>query len=912
MRLFAREDAIAALDGLLESAREGRSGALVLRGEPGIGLTSLLDYAVGSASDMRVARVAGVESEMELTFAAVHQLCVSMLDRLDAVSAPQRDALASVFGLTGGRPPDSFLVDLAVLSLLSHVAEEQPLLCVLDDAHWLDQPSAEALAFVGRRLRAESVALVFALHNSARARTPLAGLPELRVARLSHEDSHEVLGSVVDGPIEAGVRERVVTAATGNPLALLELTAELTRDQLAGAADLPQPLHLGSRLEQSFLAEIRGMPPETRTLLLLAAAEPEGSASLLWSAAALLGIPAEAAAPAEADRLLQLGPRIAFRHPLIGVAIYGAASTAERKAVHRALVEAIDPSLEPDLHAWHRAAAALEPDEDMAADLERSAARAKGRGDYTAAGACLVRAAQLTPDPNLRTGRTLAAAQAELAAGAFGRANALLAEASSQSLDKLQRAQALRLRGAISFGLRQGYDGCAMLLQAAKALEPINVRLARDTYLEALEAAIHTSRLGGHGRVLDVATAALSAPAVPESEVGAADLLLDGLASLLTSGHQAAVPTVRRALEALHQADELRWLPLGCLAAREIWHDEALHALTTRHVQLVRHASATDKDPLALERLETMDDVVSGRFEIAEARFAEAREPSGAARDPEPLSHFTPGEVIVAVWRGRAEEARHLAEACAHEGTARGLGSYVTFAKYAIAVLEISLGNYWAALTQAREACEDEGVYMATAALPELVEAAVRSGDREIASLALRRLSERTVPSGTDWALGTLARSRALLAEGPEADPLYQEAIEHLERTRVAPHLARTHLAYGEWLRRMRRRRDSRNQLSTALDMFVSMGSQAFAERARVELTATGEHVRRRTAETVDVLTPQEARIARLAGDGASNPEIAAQLFISPRTVEYHLSKVFRKLGVSSRTQLARIMPREG
>jgi len=377
-------------------------------------------------------------------------------------------------------------------------------------------------------------------------------------------------------------------------------------------------------------------------------------------------------------------------------------------------------------------------------------------------------------------------------------------------------------------------------------------------------------------------------------------------------GHQAAVPTVRLALEALHQAEELRWLPVGCLAAREFWHDEGLHALTTRHLQLIRDASASSKLPLAHEHLQAMDDAVSGRFKIAEARFAEARELATAAGDTEPVSHFGPGELIVAAWRGRAQEARDLAEACAHEGTARGLGSYVTFAKYAIAVLEISLGHYRAALTSAREACEDEGVYTATAALPELVEAASRTGDREIALSALGRLSERTLPSGTNWALGTLACSRALLAEGSDAGPLYEEAIEHLERTRAAPHLARTHLAYGEWLRRMRRRRDSRDQLSTALDMFVSMGAQAFAERARVELMATGEHVRGRAADTdMDVLTPQEARIARLAGDGASNAEIAAEMFISPRTVEYHLSKVFRKVGVSSRTQLARIMPRE-
>jgi DNA-binding CsgD family transcriptional regulator len=909
MQLLGREREVPALHGLLDATRAGRGGALVLRGEHGVGLTALLEYAVASASDMRVVRGRGAAAESTLAFAALHQLSVSMLDRLDELPGPQQDALAAAFGRIGGPPPDRFLVGLAVLGLLAKAAEERPLLGVIDDVHWLDPASAEALAFVGCRLAGEAAALVLAVHEPDRPGASLAGIPDLRVGSLPQDAARALLASVVSGPLDATVRERLLAEAGGIPLGLVELPAQLTPDQLAGLSTLPEPLPVGERLRHSLVGSVGALPPETRTFLLLAAAAPKAAASVIWTAAARLAISVDAAAPAEAGGLVRVGQQIVFRHPLVRLAIYEAASVAERRKVHQALAETIDPRVDPDRRAWHRASASLAPDEDVATELEGAATRAKGRGDDASAAALLERAAGLTPDPGRRYGRTLAAVQAAVAAGSLGRATFLLAEAHPQPVDGLQRAEAERLRASIALALGQAADRATMLLSAARTLEPLDVRLARDSYLEALEAAVYTGRLGS-GSLLETAQAARSAPPAPESRADPSDLLLDGLALLVSAGHEAATPAVRRAIEALRGADEPRWLALGCLAAIEIWDDEGLHELTTRRAELVGGLGGHPL-PLALDPLAGMDDVLAGRLGTATAPFAEARDLPDQAEDGAGL--IRPGELIAAAWRGRAAEARGLTEACMREAFARDLGLYVAVARYAIAVLELGLGRYEAAASAARQACEEPALYVVTSALPELIEAAARTGERELAFSAVGRLAERTLPSSTEWGLGTLARSQALLAEGAEAERLYQQAIGHLRRSRASPQLARAHLVYGEWLRRERRRREAREQLRTARDMFVFMGAQAFGERARVELAATGEHARRGAKKSsADLLTPQEAQIARLVADGASNGEIAARLFISPRTVEYHLHKVFRKLDVSSRTQLARALRETG
>ena len=901
-RLRDRRREREALDRLVEAARAGRSGALVVRGQSGIGKTALLEYTVESASDFQMAAAAGVESEMELAFAALHQLCSPMLDRLDRLPTPQRDALAAAFGLSADGSPDRFLVGLAVLSLLSDAAGERPLLCVVDDAQWLDRASAQTLAFVARRLGAESVALVIAVAvREPSEAAEFAGIPELLVEGLSAADARALLASVMPGPLDERVRDRIVGETQGNPLAILELPRGLTPAELAGGFGLPRTLPLASRIEESFLRRVQALPSETQRLLLLAAAEPVGDPVLLWRAAERLGIGVEAAAPAEAGGLLHLDHRVEFRHPLVRSAVYWAASRADRRSAHGALADATDPEVDPDRRAWHLAQAALGPDEEVADELERSAGRAQARGGLAAAAAFLERAAGLTPEPARRAARELAAARAMLRVGAPGATSEMLARAEAGPLDELQRAQLEHLRGQVEFTLKRGSDAPPLLLRAARRLERLDVWLARETYLEALEAALFAGRLGSGRGVAEAAEAARAAPPAPEPP-RAVDLLLDGLTALLTDGYVAGVPTLRRALSAFLSEDAIRWFFFACRAADELWDDEAAFALTTRQVQLARDAGALTVLPIALDALAKLL-VRTGDFAAAAAVLEEA----GAVTAATGNAPIVSGPLVLAAWRGQEQRTSELIEASIQDATTRGEGRVVTLTEYATAVLQNGLGRQRAAFAAAQRACQYEEL-LSVWVLPELVEAAARSGERELAADAVRRLSERTRACGTEWALGTGARSRALLNEGEVAERLYREAIGRLGRCRAATDLARAHLLFGEWLRRERRRLEAREQLRTAQEMFASMGAEAFAARAARELRATGEHARRRTVETMSQLTAQEAQIARLAFEGHSNPEIGARLFISPRTVEYHLHKVFTKTNISSRSQLDRVL----
>jgi DNA-binding CsgD family transcriptional regulator len=923
-RLRDRRREREALDRLLEAARAGRSGALVVRGQPGIGKTALLGYTVESASDFRMARATGVESEMELAFAALHQLCSPMLDRLDRLATPQRNALAAAFGLSADGSPDRFLVGLAVLSLLCDAAGKRPLLCVVDDAQWLDQASAQTLAFVARRLGAESVALVIAVTvREPSQAAEFAGLPELLVEGLSATDARALLASVMPGPLDESVRDRIVCEAKGNPLALLELPRGLTPAELAGGFGLPRTLPLASRIEDCYLRQAQALPAETQRLLLLAAAEPVGDPVLLWRAAERLGIGVEAAAPAEAAGLLRLNDRVEFRHPLCRSAVYWAAALADRRSAHGALAGATDPKADPDRRAWHRAAATVEPDEEVADELERSAGRAQARGGLAATAAFLERAAGLTPEPARRAARQLAAARAKLAAGAPNAASELLARAGAGPLDELQRAQLERLLAHIEFILGRGSGAPPLLLSAARRLERLDVRIARETYLEALEAALFAGRLGSRHGVLEAAETARAAPPAREPP-SVVDLLLDGLAALLTEGYAAGVPMLRRALTALGGEHVLRrLLPASTIAvemwddeaamvrrllpastiAVEMWDDEAAVALATRWVQLARDAGALSVLPMALISLANLW-VRAGDFAGATELVEEASAIT-AATGNEPI---VSGPLVLAAWRGQDQGTSELIEASIQDANARGEGMVVTLTEYATTVLQNGLGRHRAAFAAAQRACQYEDLLSAWV-LPELIEAAARSGERELAADAVRRLSERTRVCGTEWALGTEARSRALLSEGEVTERLYREAIGRLGRCRAATDLARAHLLFGEWLRRERRRLEAREQLRTALEMFASMGAEAFAARAARELRATGEHARRRTAQTMSQLTAQEAQIARLACEGHSNPEIGARLFISSRTVEYHLHKVFTKTNITSRSQLDRVLP---
>jgi DNA-binding CsgD family transcriptional regulator len=897
--LHGRRSEREALNRLLEAVRGGQSRVLVVCGEAGVGKTALVESVIGSASGFRVARAVGVESEMELAFAALHQLCAPMLDRLDRLPAPQRDALGVAFGLSAANPPDRFLVGLAVLSLLAEVAEEQPLVCVVDDAHWLDRASAQALVFVARRLLAESVALVWVTREAG---DELDGLPKLAVEGLRNGDARALLGSAVRVPLDERVRERLVAETRGNPLALLELPRGFTAAQLAGGFGLPDALPLSGRIEDSFRRRLTGLPAETQRLLLVAAADPVGDPVLVWRAAGRLGIGVQAAT--ETDGLLAIGARVTFRHPLVRSAVYRAASTKDRQAVHRALAEATDPAVDPDRRAWHLAAAALGPDEAVASELERSAGRAQARGGLAAAAAFLERATALTPEPSCRARRALAAAEAKHQAGAFDAALRLVGIAEAGPLTELQRAQVALLRGEIEFAVNRGRDAPPLLLSAAKRLEPLDIGLARVTYLEALSAAISAGRLGAPDGVRRTADAARRAP--PSLEPARApDLLLDGLAVLHTEGYAAGTPMLKRALRAfrgdeLSSKDGIRWLWLACRTAMDLWDDESWFVLSARQIQLARDAGALTVLPLALN-LRAGIRLFAGDFAAAETLSEEADAVSDALANP----HVPHAPLFLAAWRGQRAETSRLTADVDRDATARGEGRTIGVAKYATAVLYNGLARYNDALTAARQAAaypQDPAFF--TWGLVELIEAATRSGEAELAGDALRRLSELTRISGTDWALGVEARSSALLSEGEAAERLYRQAIEALERTRVRVELARAHLVFGEWLRRERRRLDAREQLRTAHTLFTDFGMEAFAERARVELQATGEHQRTRSVETRDDLTAQEAQISRLASEGATNHEIAAQLFISPSTVDYHLRKAFRKLGVKSRHQL--------
>jgi len=905
-----RRSECATLDRLLEGLRVGRSGSLVVRGEPGIGKSELLGYLSERASGCRVVRASGVESEMEIAFAGLHQLCAPMLDRRDRLPGPQRDALGVVFGLNGGEAPDRLIVALAVLSLLSDAAQERPLLCLIDDAQWLDRASAQALAFVARRLGAESVVMVFAAREPGRE---VSGLAELVVKGLPSDAARALLGTVILGPLDTRVRDRIIAETRGNPLALLELPRGASAAELAGGFGLPNALPLSSRIEDNFLRRLEGLPTASQLLLLLAAADPIGDPVLVWRAATRLGIGPEAAAPATAAGLLEFGVRdVRFRHPLVRSAIYRTAKLDERQRVHRALAEATDPELDPDHRAWHRAQAAPGPDEEVAAELERSAGRARARGGLAAAAAFLERATALTQEPTRRATRALDAARAKLHAGAFDAALQLLGAAEAGPLNELQSAWAELLRAQIAFAANRGSDAPSLLLDAAERLAPLDVTLARETYLDALSAALFAGRLGGGVGILQVAEAARRAhPAVEPP--GALDLLLDGIALLLTEGHAAGALTLKRALTAFRRFvvsrdGGMRWFWLASHAATDLWDDEAWDVLSGRQVELARDAGALAVLPISLNNRAGLL-VFAGEFGAAASLVEEARAVTDATG-----SHFAPySDLLLAAWRGLEADATELIDAAGADAMQRRQGLVLTFTHWVSAVLHNGLGRYEDALAAALQATEyPEELRFSTWALAELVEAAARSGNTESAADGLQRLAETTRPSGTDWALGIEARSRAMLSRGEVAESLYREAIERLGRSRIRVELARAHLVYGEWLRRERRSLDAREQLRTAHEMFTAIGMDAFAERASRELLAAGETARKRTVETGDPLTPQEAQIARLARDGLSNPEIGARLFLSPRTVEYHLRKIFAKLGIRSRTQLHRVLAADG
>lgn len=901
---------------LLAMARSGSSRVLVLRGEAGVGKTALLQYLSARADGFRVTRVSGIESDMELAFAGLHQVCLPLLDRVGELPAPQREALEVAFGLGVGPTPDRFLVGLAVLSLIASAADDQPVLCVIDDVQWLDEVSVQTLGFVARRLLAEPVALVFGLRDGGE--TVLAGLPQLPIGGLSDSGARELLDSVLPGRLDERVRDRIIAETRGIPLALLELPRTLSAAELAGGFATSGTQQSAGQLEECFIQRIRELPPLTQRLVLTAAAEPVGDAALFLRAAAHLGIPVDALAPAEDAGVIEFGPRMRFHHPLMRSAAYRAADVAERRAVHRALAAATDPHSDPDRRAWHAANAAAGTDDDVAADLETSADRAQSRGGIAAAAAFLERAAVLTSDPERRGSRALAAAQAKRDAADPSAAYDLLVTAEMCPLTDLQRAQVSRLRAQMEFarsrggeaGARHVGDAATELLAAAKGLEGLDDELARETYLEALAATMFAGRCAEAGALELVAEAARAAVAgVPRLE-RPVDHLLCGVADLILHGPPAGSESLRTALDLWceqaqrNDTEALRMLSLAFPIVQEsvvaeLWDEQINVRMATIMVSYARNLGALTVLPAALAFRAGVH-VYSGELNSAAALLDEADAISAAA-DYRPMKYH---RLHLAAWRGAPSDAIGLIGDATAEGTHKREGRLLDVTGFCAAVLHNGLGRYEEAFAAAGRSVEYVNLGFGGWCLTELIEAAAHLGELDVARRATQTLIERAGVSGTSSGLGAVAKAQALLADDEDADRLFTEAIESFEQSTVALQLARTHLSYGEWLRRANRRSDARRHLTGAHEMFTRMGAKAFADRARRELVAAGEKVRKQPVASGDDLTAQEAQIARLAAEGLTNQEIGAQLFISTHTVEWHLRKVFVKRGITSRRQL--------
>jgi DNA-binding CsgD family transcriptional regulator len=904
--LLARELQRGQIDRVLETARQGRSAALVLQGEAGTGKTTLLDYAVESGKDFQIVRLLGIESEAELGFAALHELLLPFLAGLRSLPAPQRDALSGALGLRRADSPDRFLLALAALTMLAGVATERPLLCVVDDVQWLDRESAGILGFIARRLGADAIAMLFAVRGPSERTADLDGIPWVQIGGLPPEQAGQLLASAAAGRVDRGVSGRIIAQTGGNPLGLIELGSELSREQLAGEIPLPELLPVGESLQARYLRPIRSMPAETQLLLLAAAADPTGDPALLWRAGEFLGFGVRAAAPAEAEGLLTFSQLVRFRHPLVRSAVYHGAALAERVRVHEALAKATDPEVAADLAAWHRAEAAIGPDESVAGELERAAGRARERGGWAASARFLTRAAALTPDADERFRRVVAAARAETMVGACVRAQALLDSMAGQLDDPVKHAAALRVQGMIRYGLDQTAEAASVLLDAARRLAQLDMALARATLLEALAAAQISGPLAKAGAgEADIARAARSLPPPSPSDAAIGDLVLDADVTLLLDGYEAAVPVVKRAVAAMLEApvssaELLTLTGVGCAAASALGDDHALYSLASWLEVQARDQGAVLPLSIALI-FSGSSEVFAGHLGQADARFAE-RGAIEAARG----GSCEVGHALVLAWRGRAAEARAAAAAAAQVAVEQGEGWKLTVLEYARAVLALGLGHYEEALAAAPHGFKGN-LLLRTFGLPDLIEAAVRCGERETAEHTLASVASCAAANPTPLVLGLLARSRALVGSETGTEALYREAISYLRQARGRVHLARAELVYGEWLRRERRQRDAREHLQAAYSMFREIGADGFAERARLELAAAGGTARPPASSRGGGLTSQELQVAALAAAGFTNLEIASRLFISPKTVDYHLGKVYRKLGVGSRRQLARV-----
>ena len=904
--LLDRIDERDALDRLVDAASGGLSGALVLHGEAGMGKTALLDYTVSSCQSLRVLRITGVEAEREFGFAALHRLLAPLLGDMENLPVPQRNALESAFGLVTRAPADLFLVGLASLTLLADSASPEGLLCIVDDAQWVDPESLNVLAFVGRRLRAEGLALIFGYRTSDEVSSVLAGVPDLPVGGLPEQAALELLSSTADHRLDAGAARRIVTETSGCPLALLELGAYLTPTQLAGTEPLPIPIPISDQLEEHFSRQVETLPPATQLFLLVAATETSGELNLVRKVAHQLGCQPDVEEIAIRQRLIVTDPRVEFRHPLIRSAIYASASFAKRRDVHRALANSIDKSVEPDRWARHIAASATGPDDRLAADLESVAHTARGRGGYAAEASLLAQAAELTEGSAHRCQRLLDAATAAMRSGVARKARSLLKQARAGLNDPLLVAEAIRLEGQLAWAQHRP----ALLLEAARRFLPLDVDRARGCAFEAVNwylTAQHYSQDFSAAEVANMARETREG----STKVQLGDLLVDGVSLLLSGRQPEATEVLREAGTRLHDGpnsdDEIsNWFNCGTFVANELM-DERAYAVWAEHVESVARQQGALHELRSSLLAISYHHVRAGQFSAASANLAEMLEITAAIGGRSEI--YQPFDAMVLAWRGDSQRARNSARQLIEVGSLAGSAQHSFFGYYSLATLELSSGNYSAALVAAEQITKEKALDWRNSTLPIVVEAGVRSGNRIAAEHALAELEVRATSTGTLWALGLLARCRAHLADDSDAGDLFEDSISQLQQTLVVTDLALAHLSYGEWLRRQQRRIDARTQLRTAHDLLSSMGAAGFAERARTELLATGERVSRRTVQTQTELTAQELQIAQLASRGATNPEIATKLFLSASTVDYHLRKVFRKLGISSRRQLTDSLP---
>ncbi|GFG49294.1 helix-turn-helix transcriptional regulator [Mycolicibacterium agri] len=902
-RLLGRQREQQVLAGLLTAAREGRSGVVVLRGAAGIGKTSLLTYVLARASGFRAIRIAGFESEMELSYSGLQQFCAPLLGRLDRLPDPQQRALRIALGLTDGDPPDRLMVGLAVLTLLSEASSERPTICVIDDAQWVDAASLQALSFVARRILADPIVMIFAACQRRDDRL-ISDLPEVQVRGLNDDDARALLTTTVPGDLNEQVRENIIAEAGGNPLALMELHRVLSPAELAGGFGLAEAGQLTSRLERGFGRRLEELSDETATVLLIAAAEPSGEPRWLSSAAHQLGIAESAIEAAEKADLITVDSRVRFRHPLIRSAVYRGARTSERRRAHQALADVVDGPAAQEHRIWHLAHAANKPDEDLAQQLVRSAQQACARSGAAAAAAFLACAVELTPEQRTRAERALLAASAKLNSGAPEAASRLLMGASNGVEDELLSAKTDLLRAKAAFAASRGGEATSLLLATAKRLDDLDPELAKETYFEALTTAILAGRLANtpDTNVMGVAGAARHA-ATTDGAQRVVDLMLDALVTRVTDGYTAGTPVLKRAIEEFVRCDaadavDLRWYDMATRICLDLFDHDAFGRIAARQLERLRAAGVLALLPVGLATSAAAA-IFGGRLAEAAAHLAEAEAITTAIGGP-PLRRSDP---LLAAYRGQEARCREMAQAT--DGAVdHGQGLSIAAGLFALAVLHNGMGQYAEALKACETALEYDDFAVVNYTLAETVEAAIHCGDLAKSAEARDALVERATASGTDTALGLAARSRALTSDGPVAEAEYHTAISHFTRSPAVVYLARTHLVYGEWLRRQGRRVDARGQLRTAFQMFTEMGADGFAERTSRELEATGETVRRKRMGAEAELTTQETHIAKLAQAGSTNSEIAAALFISPRTVEWHMSKIFTKLGVTSRKEL--------